>query len=29
MAVVQFGFVGLVLALRGLFYKGPAGGGKG
>ncbi len=29
MAVVQFGFVGVVLALRRLFYKGPAGGGKG
>ncbi|MCS0502852.1 ABC transporter permease [Ancylobacter mangrovi] len=29
MALVQFGFVGLVLGLRGLFYKGPAGGGKG
>jgi putative spermidine/putrescine transport system permease protein len=29
MTVIQFGFVGLVLALRGLFYKGPALGGKG
>jgi putative spermidine/putrescine transport system permease protein len=29
MAVVQFGFVGLVLTARGLFYKGPVGGGKG
>lgn len=29
MAVVQFGFVGAVLMLRRLFYKGPAGGGKG
>jgi putative spermidine/putrescine transport system permease protein len=29
MTVIQFGFVGLVLALRGLFYKGPAAGGKG
>ncbi|MDR3493262.1 MAG: sugar ABC transporter permease [Ancalomicrobiaceae bacterium] len=29
MTVIQFGFVGIVLALRGLFYKGPALGGKG
>lgn len=29
MTAVQFGFVGIVLGLRGLFYKGPAGGGKG
>lgn len=29
MTVVQFGFVGAVLALRSLFYKGPALGGKG
>jgi putative spermidine/putrescine transport system permease protein len=29
MAVVQFGFVGLVLTARGLFYKGPVGDGKG
>jgi len=29
MAVVQFGFVGVLMALRGMFYKGPAGGGKG
>lgn len=29
MAAVQLCFVGLVLALRGLFYKGPLGGGKG
>jgi len=29
MAAVQFGFVGLVLMARGLFYTGPADGGKG
>jgi putative spermidine/putrescine transport system permease protein len=29
MAVVQLCFVAIVLALRGLFYKGPLGGGKG
>lgn len=29
MTVVQFGFVGAVLGLRNLFYKGPALGGKG
>jgi putative spermidine/putrescine transport system permease protein len=29
MAVVQFAIVGVVLALRGLLYKGPVGGGKG
>jgi putative spermidine/putrescine transport system permease protein len=29
MTVIQFGFVGIVLGLRGLFYKGPALGGKG
>ncbi len=29
MAVVQFGFVGVVLGLRSLVYKGPVGGGKG
>lgn len=29
MAVVQLCFVGFVLVLRGLFYKGPLGGGKG
>ncbi|MCX5515392.1 ABC transporter permease [Kaistia algarum] len=29
MAAVQLCFVGVVLALRGLFYKGPLGGGKG
>lgn len=29
MAVVQLCFVGFVLAVRGLFYKGPLGGGKG
>ncbi|WP_213990098.1 ABC transporter permease subunit [Sodalis sp. dw_96] len=29
MAIVQFGIVGIILTARGLFYKGPAGGGKG
>ena len=29
MAVIQFGFVAVVLGLRSLFYKGPAAGGKG
>ena len=29
MAAVQFGFVAAVLGLRGLFYRGPADGGKG
>jgi putative spermidine/putrescine transport system permease protein len=29
MAVIQFAIVGVVLVLRSLFYRGPAGGGKG
>lgn len=29
MAAIQFGLVGVILAVRGLFYKGPMSGGKG